>query len=199
MQANDIKNYFIQDPDAFCRNEKGERRCRSVHFESQFRFDKAQKEAQKKPIGKEQVAGYVNDFLYKIGVPKVLNPEMNPSEIDYAKLKCDYQLEDERDIVWVKFTTDGYVGVIAQSNDINFSFPPGADAYNDMDKSRHWIYNTSGIIIHQLKKKWDTSFVLVFPLKLSNVNYSRHEIETAIGNYLIDMGVPILDYYSHNY
>ncbi|MCM1539299.1 MAG: hypothetical protein NC254_12995 [bacterium] len=196
---NTIKHYFEKNPDAFCINEQGEWRSRSVHFESQFRSDKAQKEAQKKPVGKTQVAEHVNDFLYKIGVPKVLNPEMDPSEIDYAKLKCDYQLEDERDLVWLKFTTDGYVGVVAQSNDINFDLPPSADVYNDKDKSQHWTYNTSGIIIHQLGKRWDTSFVLVFPLKLNNVNYSRHEIETAIGNYLIDHDVPILDYYSHNY
>lgn len=196
---NKIEQYFMKDPNAFWINEFGQPRCRSVHFGSRFRFDKAQKEAQKTPIGKEQVKDYVNAVLYKIGVPTVPNPEMDPNEIDYAKLKYDYQIEDERDIIWLKFTTDGYVGVVAQSNDINFDFPPNADAYNDKDKSRRWAYNTSGIIIHQLGKMWDTSFVLVFPLKLNNINYSRHEIETAIGNYLIDMGVPILDYYSHNY
>lgn len=27
----------------------------------------------------------------------------------------------------------------------------------------------------------------------------RDELETAVGNYLIANGVPIIDYYSHNY
>lgn len=196
---NSIKHYFKKNPDAFWRNENGEWRCRSVHFNDDFRFNKAQEEARKEVVTVEQIICYVNDFLNRICVPQVVNPKMDPNEIDYAKLKCDYQLEDERDIVWLKFTTDGYVGVVAQSNDINFDFPPSADAYNDKDKSQHFIYNTSGIIIHRLGKRWDTSFVLVFPLQLDNVNYSRHEIEVAIGNRLIDMGVPILDYYSHNY
>lgn len=194
-----IEHYFKKNPDAFYKNEQGYLRCRSVRFGDPFRSDKALEQARKKPKERAQIEYLVNDCLGMIGVPKVPNPEMDPGKIDYAKLKRDYQLEDERDIVWLKFTTDGYVGVVAQSNDINFDLPPSADVYNDKDRSEHWTYNTSGIIIHQLGKSWDTSFVLVFPLKLNNVNYSRHEIETAIGNYLTDHDVPILDYYSHNY
>lgn len=202
MEANNnnkIKKYFRKDPNSFYINEKGEYRCRSVHFESQFRFSRAQEEAQKEVVSVKKIINYVNEFLIKIGVPQVLNPKMNLNEINYDKIKKEYQLADERDLLWIKFTADGFIGVIAQSNDINFDFPPSADVYNKKAKGRNWIYNTSGIIVHKLNKEWDKSFVLVFPLKIKNTKYSRHEIETAVGNYLIDKGVPILDYYSHNY
>lgn len=126
-------------------------------------------------------------------------PKMDPAKIDYAELKSAYKLENEGDIIWLKFTTDGYIGVVAQSNDINFDFPFSAEDYNKR-KGQNWQFNTSGIIVHKLGKQWDQTFVLVFPLKkIKNTSYSRHEIETAVGNYLIDKGVPILDYYSHNY
>ena len=49
--------------------------------------------------------------------------------------------------------------------------------------------------------EWDEGTVLVFPLinlkKLKDLD--RSDIESGIGNYLIDNDVPILDYYSHNY
>ncbi|WP_369813894.1 hypothetical protein, partial [Halolactibacillus sp. JCM 19043] len=62
-----------------------------------------------------------------------------------------------------------------------------------------WKYNTSGIIVHHLGKCWDESFVLLFPLKNIPGNLSRSDVERGIGNYLIDKGVPILDFYFHNY
>lgn len=196
---NTINQFFKKNPDAFWINENGEWRCRSVHFHDAFRFDKAREEAEKDPAPVEQVIRYCNEFLSGIGVSPIANPVMHPGEINYSEIKKKYDLKDERDLIWVKLTIDGYVGVVAQSNDINFDLPPSADVYNDKDKSGYWKYNTSGIIIHQLGKRWDTSVVLVFPLGLKKISYSRHEIETAIGNYLTNKGVPILDYYSHNY
>lgn len=193
------KNYFTKDQEAYWITKTGERRCRSVHFGSQVRFKKARKEAHKLPVEKAEVADCVNKLLHELGVPEVENPEMNPAEIDYQKIKAAYHLQDERDLIWIKLTEDGFVGVVAQGADINFNFPPDAEAYNDKDKSQRWKYNTSGIIVHSLGKCWDTSAVLVFPLRLDAVSYDRHQIETAVGNYLIDRGVPILDYYSHLY
>lgn len=50
-----------------------------------------------------------------------------------------------------------------------------------------------------LKKSWDTSFLLVFPLSNIPEGYKRGDIEMAVGNYLSTKGVPIIDYYSHMY
>ena len=146
-----IEKYFKKDPEAFYINEKGQWRCRSVHYGNQFRFNKAQKEAKKEVVKTEQIVEYVNDFLDKVNIMPVKYPQMNPEEIDYVGLKLEYQLEDERDIVWMKFTAD----------------------YDKEGKGRRWEYNTSGIIVHKLGKQWDTSFVLVFPLRLNNTKYSH--------------------------
>ena len=94
------------------------------------------------------------------------------------------------------------------SNDINFDIPPNESVYDnkvwkydEYTKKNElvWKYNSSGILVHKLKKEWDESFVLVFPLRKlkESWGYSRHNIEMAIGNYLIEQNVPIIDFYSH--
>lgn len=55
------------------------------------------------------------------------------------------------------------------------------------------------IIIYHLKKQWDESFVLIFPLQNISGNPKRGDIERGIGNYLIKKEVPILDFFSHRY
>lgn len=69
----------------------------------------------------------------------------------------------------------------------------------DKYEGRGWKYKTSGIIVHKLEKKWDDSFVLLFPLNGIPEGYSRHDIEKVIGNLLIMKGVSILNFYSHLY
>ena len=101
----------------------------------------------------------------------------------YDVIKETFNLTDARNIVWIKFTKNGRVGVIAQSFDINFDYD-----------------TTSGELVHEWDDGWDTSFVLIFPLTQDILrSNSKEEIETAIGNYLIEKGVPMIDYYSHNY
>lgn len=199
-----FKHYFQKDPEAFWINENGQRRSRSVHYGDEFRFRKAREEAEKNPVPVEQVIRYCNEFLTGIGVSPVANPRMDLKMMDlgkisYSAIKKEFCLSDQRDIVWLKFSQTGHVGVVAQSSDINFDMPPSADVYNEVDESGRWVYSTSGIILHRLGMRWDTSFVLAFPLRLNKTHYNRHKIETAIGNCLVDKGVPILDYYSHNY
>jgi predicted lipase len=83
----------------------------------------------------------------------------------------------------LKFTTDGYLGVVAGSFDINFSYE-----------------KTAGRLVNSVGKVWDETFVLIFPLTKDILNgRKKTDIETAVGNYLIDKGVPIIDFYSHNY
>ena len=57
----------------------------------------------------------------------------------------------------MKFTTDGYLGVVAASDDINFDIPLSEANYNDTTDGKEkssgndWEHNTSGIIVHHLK------------------------------------------------
>lgn len=183
----------------------------SVHFGNQFRVDKAKEQVRYAPVPAETIIKYVNAFLQSIGMtspPDNYSPKTQTSEIDYAAIKSKCHLKDERDIVWIKFTNDGFLGVVAVGTDINFDCPGSREEYdarqtiyNDYYKNYQtvWTHNTSGIIVHQLGKVWDEAYVLIFPLIDIPYGYTRSDIERAVGNMLIDKGVPILDFYSHNY
>lgn len=101
--------------------------------------------------------------------------------INYEHIKHLYKLERQSDIVWMRFTTHGYLGVVASSNDINFD------------------YNTnSGKIIKSVNKEWDKKKIIIVPLPKIAGRRERLQIEKMIGNYLSDNKVPIIDLYSHN-
>lgn len=181
--------------------ERTPRGAKSSVHRDKFRLNKAEEQAGLSAVGIKDIISYVNEFLESIGMAFVNSPEMSINslqEIDYKKIKETNKLNDIRDIVWMKFTKDGYLGVVATSNDINFDMPSSKNEYNDKIKG-DWRYNTAGILVHSLNKEWDTSFVLVFPLSDIPDCYKRGDIERAIGNYLIDKGVPVIDFYSHNY
>lgn len=179
----------------------------SVHF-NDFRLKKAEEQSKMKFVEIEKIIEYVNYFLAFLEIDKVNTPKISGKNIDYKEIKKDNKLQDEKDIIWLKFTTDGYLGVVATSNDINFDIPESKQTYNQKEKiynqytkqeQQVWLHNTSGIIVHHVNKSWDDNFVLVFPLKNIKKNLTRSDIERGIGNYLIANGVPILDFYSHNY
>lgn len=168
-----------------------------------YRIVRAREQAKLKPVAPEIIARYVNEFLSALSMQTVESPrlELPPGLTDdeleayidsnlYARICSDGG--DCQDLVWMKFTSSGFLGVVAVSNDINFDIPKDGD-YHLCKR------NTSGIIIHSLGQSWDRSFVLAFPLKTIPEDLRRGHIETGIGNYLLKRNVPILDYYSHRY
>ncbi len=179
------KYLFNYDKAYFFYN--GKRLCQSINGKSFVRFNKAKEQADKNTVDIEIISMYINKFLEEIGIRKVIDPKFDLSKvdrIDYMKIKQEYSLKDQRDIVWLKFTEDGYLGVVAVSDDINFNIPYDKSQY-DIKENGKWKHNTSGIIVHKLGKKWDESFVLLFPLNGIPKGYNRHDIEKAIGNLLI--------------
>lgn len=202
------KRFFEPNPDTPPCNVTGDYRC-SVRFNNTYRLAKAKEQAVISTVDDNIIISYVNEFFKSIGMNMIKSPKINnPQQIDYKKIKIENALADERDIVWMKFTKNGYLGVVAKSNDINFDIPLGVSdydkkewKYNSYLKKQElvWKNNSSGILVHQLGQEWDTSFILVFPLINIPDGYDRGDIETAIGNYLINKGVPIIDFYSHNY
>lgn len=171
----------------------------SIHS-SMVRINKAEEQTMLNPVELKKIIAYTNDFLKKLGMVSIENPiiDLIHSKLDYKKIKNESGVNDERDIVWMKFTQDNYLGVVAVSSDVNFDMPNSKDEY-DIKKNGKWLHNTSGIIIHHLNKKWDKDFVLIFPLVNIPQDLQRGDIERGIGNYLISKQVPILDFYSHNY
>lgn len=106
----------------------------------------------------------------------------------YEKISKEFNSIDASDLIYVRFTKDGYIGVVGDSFDINF----------DMQTS-------SGKLLHHVNKEWNKDIVLIIPLPstITNPNYYerkniRKKIETALGEYLIEKGNPIIDFYSHN-
>ncbi len=139
----------------------------SVKF-SDYRLNKAKEQTNELPKSIADIVNYVNELFVKLCIEVTDNPVVkDPLNINYEAIKEKYKLKYIQDIIWMKFTIDGYLGVVATSNDINFN-----------------KNNTSGILIQQLNKIWDTSFVLVFPLSNIPIGYNRGDIERAVGNYL---------------
>lgn len=167
----------------------------SVYYGNRTRFVIAEEQAKLKSIEIQVIIDYTNEFLELLGMDSVITPKREKESFRndlYKEIKKNNNLKDERDIVWMKFTEDGFLGVVATSNDINFDIPLSEKEYNKK-------HNTAGIIIHHLEKKWDESFVLIFPLKNIPEELKRGDVERGIGNYLIKKGVPILDFFSHRY
>ncbi|QJC21776.1 hypothetical protein [Arcanobacterium buesumense] len=189
---------FIQD------RHRPHGRASSVRFGSApFRIRIAKEQSLKEPTPIEDIIAYVNEFLTSLGMLASDNPqisfasELTDAEIQevlnrtlYAPIHDAYG--NCEDLVWMKFTQDGYLGVVAVSNDINFDIPPSLEAHL-------CTRNTPGIIVKSLHKQWDRTFVLAFPLINIPKGLKRANIETGIGNYLISQGVPILDFFSHRY
>ncbi len=198
------------DVNMYCDN----RYCpeRSVHFGKRKRFDKAKSEFDRQTVKKEKIVEWTNEFLKACGLE--ICPDENIVYTENIQLdnfnkniqKKYPKITSEKDIIWMKFTNEKYLGVVACSNDINFDIPSNESEYDKPEKIvdgkiKSWTFNTSGIIIHSLHQEWDTSYFLLFPLiGLSDDEEGkkmRHRIETGVGNYLISKGVPILDFYSH--
>ena len=211
--VDDFQKYFRVNLNAFQDSKKLNKKiAKSVHFKDRERFDLAKKQKEKSVVQVSCIIKLVNDLLETIGIKPVEEKQakINPNGINYDELKRIHNLADVHDIVWMKFTKSGHVGVVASSNDVNFDIPCDSSQYdirvqryNSYEKrnKEEWKYNTSGILVHSVGEQWDESFVLVFPLESNEkpCKYDRHMVETAVGNYLEENNVPIIDYYSHNY
>lgn len=212
MEAfGNMEKYFNVYPGTPSLGVKGDYRC-SVHYGNKYRLDEARRQFSKTAVGSEIIIQYTVEFLENLGI-EINNPEeiivKDPLKIDYEHIQEKNKLVSPKDIVWMKFTESGHLGVVATSNDVNFDIPSNSCDY-DIKEWRYnpykrknelvWKHTTSGILIHQLGENWNTSFVLVFPLRNIPSGYERGDIERAVGNYLISNGkVPIIDFYSHNY
>ena len=176
------------------------------------RLDRAKEQAELKPASIDTIIKLTNKFLLMCGIscvkePRVDSPKgkLKDSKAFYEQIMRNYKLNDKRDIVWMKFSDDGFLGVVASSIDINFLLPISTADYaktNDgkpKSENNDWIFNNSGIIIHRLDKKWCEDYLLVFPLSIIPDELTRSHIECGIGNFLIANNVPLLDYYSHRF
>lgn len=160
---------------------------KSVEDENSFRIKIAKEQLKKDKLDKVEILKICQEYFKLIGMENIkiikYQYDVNMNRIKwgfYSGIKNDNGLADKNDIIWLKFTTDGFLGVVATSADINLN-----ENY------------TSGKIISSLNKKWDKE-IIIFPLQNIPKDLNRQRIESGLGNYLISKGVPILDYFSHN-
>jgi len=210
MKINkELEKYLHNLPkNAFWIDKRGEKRCQSVHGNSYVRYNDALQQSKKPLVDKNIIITLILTYLSEIGIQTTDNPEFDPKSIDYDNIKERFELNSKDDLLWLKFTKDGYLGVVAVSADINFDMPKDSKEYDTTHKvydpykkiyKIEWLHNSSGIIIHKLGKRWDETFVLIFPLKNIPLGYTKNEVENAVGNMLISKDVPILDSFSHIY
>lgn len=220
---NNINKYFIKDPETpLPVKDNDSNRWKKLKDNSRKRGNKALQQVDEPPVPISRVLFYVNELLEYIKFDNAVKQktiQIKQIELDNTKqliidngiiavncqwidssydqkagkytyydskydiIKTEFDLSYPNDIIWLTFTTDGYLGVVATSFDINFSYE-----------------STAGRLVNSVEKVWDETFVLIFPLTKDILNgRKKTDIETAIGNYLIEKGVPIIDFYSHNY
>lgn len=216
----DINKYFIPNTEATFVTNEGKICLEGINYRGNKRVPKAREQASLKPVPVEKVIQLINTFvndlngietdygsnsticldgieheiinnvicakgcIWKLPIYSKTKQKYTFYDDKYDEIKKQFDLEYPNDIVWIKFTIDGFVGVVADSFDINFAYD-----------------NTSGELLHKLtpEKEWNSSFVIIIPVtKEMKVKWTRKQIETAIGEYLIGNEVPIIDYYSHN-
>ena len=159
-------------------------RCSVDYDKSDYRKKRAVEEAGKQKVRISEILNLINLFLNNIDVkssPILIDGLDVLMTVNYEHIKRQYELYSQSDIVWMKFTADGYLGAVASSNDINFNYD-----------------NNSGKLIKFVKKKWDENKIIIIPLPNIEKREDRLLIEKMIGNYLIDNQVPIIDLFSHN-
>lgn len=97
-------------------------------------------------------------------------------------VKIGFKIKKRTDFIWLKFTKDNYLGVVAAGYDFNFSKT-----------------NRSGKYVKSVGKEWNEELIIVFPISEYPDGRTRSDIERALGNYIIDQNIPIIDFFSHNY
>ena len=172
---NDCPKYDKNNPDY---------RCSVDYDKSNYRKNKAAEEAKKESVSICEIVSLINLFLDNIELQNkciFIDGLDILMTVNYEHIKRQYGLNSQSDIVWMRFTTDGYLGVVASSNDINFNYD-----------------TNSGKIIKSVNKEWDKNKIIIVPLPNIKGRQERLLIEKMRGNYLSDNNIPIIDLYSHN-
>lgn len=186
MVIPEVYKKYIETPNDCPKYDKNnpDYRCSIDYDKSNYRKNQAMEEAKKKNVSIFEILNLINLFLDDIEIASkciLIDGVDILMTVNYEHIKRQYGLDRQSDIVWIKFTTDGYIGVVASSNDINFNYD-----------------TNSGKLIQSVNKEWDEDKIIIVPLPNIKGRQERLLIEKMIGNYLNDNKVPIIDLYSHN-
>lgn len=163
-------------------------RYTSVHYGQTARFEKAKEQASLMPVPVQKIIEYCNEFLRLCDIQRysenyISLKERSPEEINESAIN-EYGLNHPQDIIWLKFTTDGYLGVVAMSNDINFDIPPSPSSYDEREKYL-WKYTTSGIIVDYFGKNGTNPLFFFFLSRVSRESQNAMPSKSASGTTLL--------------
>lgn len=210
LMSYSIEKFFNRnvDDDVLYPRDDGSLSLISVYYKkNNRRILKAKEEYKKIPVPISVIVSYLDNFLNQVSVynrTNVENINLNQQHHDfisrailvkncpwnsheyYDEIMTKYNLASVKDIVWLKFTEDGYLGVVGSGNFINFDYDTSSSAL---------------IKVNNKLKKWNETVIVIVPLTkdLFGQRHTRKELKRAIGNFLISKHVPIIDYYSHNH
>lgn len=157
--------------------ENPDYRCSILYDKTDYRKKKAESESKKNKHVVDDVTKYGMEFFEKMGIESVVCIKQEDGDLEKATTNN----------LVLKFTNDGYLGVIATGS------IPTLNSIDFDDTS-----SSSQLIFH-VKKKWDKNASRIFTLP----NISKDEsilLKKGLGNYLIEeKGVAIIDHYSHNW
>ena len=100
-------------------------RCSVDYDRTNYRKNKAVAKSKNEKVSVFEILNLINSFLNDIEVKSncILIEGLDVlMTVNYEHIKRRYKLDSRSDIVWMRFTTDGYLGVVALSNDINFDY-----------------------------------------------------------------------------
>jgi hypothetical protein len=139
----------------------------TVHNGGTYRIEVAKEQQQKmkeylkaqnltKDKFKQRVIEYTIESLGSLGIDlditnkypifPINKCEQNRINIDYKNIQKEFDLADVRDIVWMKFTSSGALGVVASSNDVNFQKPSSIKEYDETEQDGNIIRRVSLLI-----------------------------------------------------
>lgn len=104
---------------------KPDYRCSVEYDKTNYRKNKAKNEACKSIVKVLDIQNLISEFLAYFNIKNkgiLVNGLDILMTINYEQIKRQYNLKKQSDIIWMKFTIDEYLGVVASSNDINFDY-----------------------------------------------------------------------------
>ena len=158
------------------------------------RIKKAQEELQKTVIEERDILDLISKCLSEQKIDADVYVEPAPRHINYKDIMDTYGTNGEGHVIWVEFVKSGHVAVVGAGKDIGFP---------RNEKKGTWC-----ILSKLLNVDWDVTKVIIVPVRglnqesygiknVDNLLKCRNGIEHYIGEYLINSGVPVLNFYQH--
>lgn len=163
------------------------------------RVIKAQEKLDKIVPQKSKVRKILSKCLKEKGISGeviTINPLLE--KIDYKKISETYGTNGEGHIIWVQFVISGHVAVVGAGKDIGFPKNENRGTWMILSKLSNVEWDRTEVVIIPIRELDMNSYGLKYIHKHgNNILKCRNGVEHCIGEYLIEKGVPILNYYQH--